>query len=177
MQEVYITEDRLKRLKEHKEALDNIEKQFDCKIEIVDKNIIRINAPDAFNEYILKDVIFAFGRGFDLNIAMKLINEGEFFAIIDLGNIFKKREQIHRIKSRIIGTNGKTKLYIEQVSNTKLSIYGDTVAFIGSENGIHEAETAVNAIIKGKTHKTAYRNMEAAHRKDKMQNEIDSIMK
>ncbi|MCL5433842.1 MAG: KH domain-containing protein [Candidatus Marsarchaeota archaeon] len=177
MQEVYITEEKVRQIKAQKATFNSLQTQFNCKIDIVDKNTIRINADNAFNEYILKDVIFAFGRGFDLATARKLIEDGEFFSIIDLGSIFKKKKQIYRIKARIIGKNGKTKLYIESVSGVKISIYGDTVAFIGTENGIHEAETAVNLIIKGKNHKTAYKHMEATHRKNNIQEKLNSIMK
>ncbi|MGC8648782.1 MAG: KH domain-containing protein [Candidatus Micrarchaeia archaeon] len=176
MQRIYIPEERIKLLKKNN-LIKEIEKNNDCRINIIDRNIVEIIAEDAFKEYLLKDVIFAFGRGFKLNIAEKLLYDNEYFFQIDLGNIFSKKTQIQRIKSRIIGRNGKTKMYIEEVSGAELSIYGDTVSFIGKEESIYEAKTAVKAIINGKTHRTAYRYMEAAHRKNKDQNEFSSIMK
>jgi len=176
MQEIYIPEERVRLLKSD-DLITKIEKKFNCKINIIDKNLVRIIAEDAVEEFLLKDVVFAFGRGFKLSTAEKIIDNNEYFFQIDLGNIFNKKEQIQRIKSRIIGKNGKTKLYIEEVSGAELSIYGDTVSFIGSEKSIEEAKTAVNAIINGKMHRTAYRYMEAAHRKNKNQDEFESIMR
>jgi ribosomal RNA assembly protein len=176
MQRIYIPEERIKVLRRNN-LIKEIEKKNNCKINIVDRNIVEITAEEAFKEYLLKEVIFAFGRGFKLNIAEKILYDNEYFFQIDLGNIFSKKTQIQRIKSRIIGKNGKTKMYIEEVSGADLSIYGDTISFIGKEESIYEAKTAVNAIINGKTHRTAYRYMEAAHRKNKNQNELSNIMK
>ena len=48
-----------------------------------------------------------------------------------------------------------------------ISIYGDTVSMIGDITQISEAETAINTIIDGGTHRTAYLRMEAMHRKNK----------
>ncbi len=48
-----------------------------------------------------------------------------------------------------------------------MSVYGDTVSFIGTIDEINEAETAVNTLIDGGTHRLAYTRMEAAHRKNK----------
>ena len=48
-----------------------------------------------------------------------------------------------------------------------ISVYGDTISIIGDITQIAEAETAINTIIDGGTHRLAYIKMEAMHRKNK----------
>lgn len=164
MEQVYIPKERLRQLGRDRKALGLLERICDCRIEVHEEYVTLEGAP--YSEFNAKNVIFAFGRGFDIEVARLLLDDVHYFSSIDL------REEVgdgrvSRIKARVIGENGRTKRYIEGVSSVKMSIYGDTVSFIGSINEIKEAETAVNTLIRGGTHKLAYLRMEAAHRKNK----------
>jgi ribosomal RNA assembly protein len=111
----------------------------------------------------------AFGRGFDIETACKLNDMDYYFASIDLEQLVNSEKRKKQVKARIIGREGRTKKYIEEVSGAKISIYGDTASFLGTIDEINEAETAVNTLIDGGTHRLAYARMEAAHRKNKRQ--------
>jgi ribosomal RNA assembly protein len=102
-----------------------------------------------------------------MDIACKLADDNYYFSSVDLGQIISSDKRVKQVKARIIGEEGRTKRYIEEVSSAKISVYGDTVSFIGSIEEINEAETAVNTLIEGGTHRLAYTRMEAAHRKNK----------
>jgi ribosomal RNA assembly protein len=167
MQQVYIPHARIKKLKENKSIISRIEKLCNCKISFGGEEVIEVNG-EAYPEYCAKNVIFAFGRGFEIDIAAKLAEDNYYFGSIDLKPLISSEKRLIQVKARIIGRDGKTKRYIEEVSAAKMSVYGDTVSFIGTIDEINEAETAVNTLIDGGTHRLAYTKMEAAHRKNKV---------
>lgn len=167
MQTVYIPKERLKKLGSDGEMIPRVERLCKCKIEInPEDDFVEIKG-DAYSEYSAKNIIYAFGRGFEMEIASKLSDMDYYFSSINLDEAISSEKRVKQVKARIIGESGRTKLYIEQVSGAKLSIYGDTVSFIGRIEEINEAETAVNTLIGGGTHRLAYLKMEAAHRKNK----------
>ncbi len=167
MQQLYITSERLKSLKKNPKELELVGRICNCAIAIGDDDLIMIEGHDAYGEFTAKNVIFAYGRGFEMKIALTLCHDDSYFESIDLEQLLGNERQISRVKSRIIGENGRAKTYMETVSGAKISVYGNTVSFIGSSLQINEAQTAVNTLIEGGTHKLAYLKMEAAHRKNK----------
>ena len=165
MQQIYIPTARVKKLKESGKELDRICKVCSCKTSIEGNNIILEG--DSFGEYQLLGVIEAFGRGFSLLVAEKLLGGNYYFSSIDIRDQTRNRKRIDNIKARLIGTEGKTKQHIETETLARIVIYGDTVSFIGKIDEIYEAETAVKTIIEGGSHRLAYDRMAAAHRKMK----------
>lgn len=166
LQQVYITKERVKKLRQEKSIIGKVEKLCKCKIALADDDIVEIEG-DAFSEFNAKNIIFAFGRGFDIDIACRLADADYYFNSIDLEQVLNNEKRIKQVKARVIGEAGKTKRYIEEVSNARISVYGNTISLIGTINEIGEAETAVNTIVEGGTHRLAYMKMEATHRKNK----------
>jgi ribosomal RNA assembly protein len=105
-----------------------------------------------------KDVVTAIGRGFPPETAFRLIrNEDDIFDMIDLRLIFGRSESdIKRIKGRIIGTEGKTRKLVEELTEADVVIYGHTVGIIGSFAEADTARNAVQMIIDGCEHHTMY---------------------
>ncbi len=168
MEQLYITSEKAKELKRDKSLVKSLEHLCSCKITIEGDDLIQIDG-DAYGEFSAKGILFAYGRGFNMDTARKLVGDEYYFSSIDIGQVFGNEKRVHQMKARIIGEGGRTKTYIEEVSGAKLSVYGDTVSFIGSITQINEAETAVNTLLEGGTHKLAYARMEEAHRKNKRQ--------
>jgi ribosomal RNA assembly protein len=166
MEDIYIPQERLQILKKDTKMQGVVERTCNCKIEIVGNEFVRVSG-GAFSEFVAKNVIFAFGRGFEMPIALLLADENYYFSSIDLKEALGTEKRITRIKARVIGVEGKTKRYIEGVSSARIMVYGHTISFIGNTDEIKEAETAVDTLIAGGTHKLAYLKMEAAHRKNK----------
>ncbi len=164
MQLVYIPKERLKRLGESK-TIERICKTCNCRLFIENGEAVRIEG-SAYDEFVARNVVHAFGRGFDIDIACRLANSDYYFSAIDLEQIFGNEKRIKQVKARIIGEEGRTKRYIEQVSSTRISVYGNTVGFIGKVENIREAEVAVNTLIDGGTHRLAYKKMETEHRRN-----------
>ncbi len=168
MQQVQITAERLKTLRKERGQLEQVERMCRCKIEMDPDGLIDIHGEDGYSEFVARNVLFAYGRGFEMRVAELLGKDDYYFATIDLGDLFGNQKRIRQMKARVIGEDGKTKTYIEGVSGVKISVYGDTVSFIGSQLQIEEAKTAVSTLLHGGTHKAAYAKMEAAHRKNKI---------
>jgi ribosomal RNA assembly protein len=111
-----------------------------------------------------KDVITALGRGFSPEHAFRLIRDEEaILDLIDLRGVFGKSEaDIKRVKGRIIGMNGKTRMIIEELTDTSVAVFGHTIAIIGTIEQVQVAREAVEMLIKGSMHGTVYRFL---HRK------------
>lgn len=113
---------------------------------------------DPLNELKAKDVVHAIGKGFSPQKAFQLFNEDEIIEIIDLRDIFGRNEsQIHRVKGRIIGMEGKARRVIEEMMGVVISVYGHTVALIGGYENVTLAREAIRMLIEGKQHNTVYK--------------------
>ncbi len=161
MEHILIPEKRAKLLEK---LLGNVEKMLSCKIKMVEGNEVVING-DAYSEFNAKNVIQAFGRGFELEKAYKLLSEDYFSKYVNFKDFFSNEEQIRRIKARVIGSSGKTKLYIEELSGADISIYGNTIGMIGKAGELTIASAGLQILLEGGNHKKAYNIMERMHRK------------
>lgn len=135
-----------------KETRETIEKVLDVKLSFED-NMIEIEG-EGINLYKAKNVVKAIGRGFTPEKAFRLFDDEEVLEIIDFGDHTDKKVKI--IKSRLIGTKGKTRKKIEYFSKCSVSIYGDTICLIGRHDQIAVAEEAVKRIIRGSKHTKVY---------------------
>ncbi|MCW3983141.1 MAG: KH domain-containing protein [Candidatus Bathyarchaeota archaeon] len=121
-----------------------------------------------------KDVATAIGRGFTPETAFRLIrNEDDIFDMVDLRLIFGRSDSdIKRVKARIIGTEGKTRKLIEELSEADVVVYGHTVGIIGSFEQADTARNAVQMIVDGCQHHTVYKYLQRKRtelKKEKME--------
>ena len=115
---------------------------------------------------IVEDVIRAIGRGFSPEHAMHLFKDNMDFFIFNLHDyVGKKDSHTKRIKSRIIGTDGKTKRAIENLTGADLSIYGHTVALIADFESMDVAKKAIDMLLSGSKHASVYRYVEREMKK------------
>ncbi len=154
----------------------DIEERLKVKLEIESEGggveiILPENAPDPTIIFRAKDVITAIGRGFSPDEAFRLIrNEDAVFDFTDLRTIFGRSESdIRRVKSRIIGMNGKTRRTIEELTEADMVVYGHTVGFIGTFEQVDAARNAVQMIIQGSEHHTVYAFLQKKRRELKKQ--------
>jgi ribosomal RNA assembly protein len=162
MQQFLIPTRRAKLLEKGK-LMEQLRERLGCSIELKDGNDVTVDG-GAFEEYNARNVIQAFGRGFDIDKAYKLLSDDYFFESIDMKDAFKSQDRIVRIKSRVIGAEGKTKNYIQEVSGAEMAIYGNTISIIGTVDEIKIAKAALNILLEGGTHSKAYFVMEKARR-------------
>jgi ribosomal RNA assembly protein len=117
-----------------------------------------------------QEVITAIARGFSPQRAFNLFEEGRALLTIDLRRFSGKSENsLARIKSRLIGSDGKARKLIEQLSGTEISIYGHTVSIIGDSEKSKVAEEALVKLASGGTHKAAYQMLQKYRSKQKLE--------
>jgi ribosomal RNA assembly protein len=81
--------------------------------------------------------------------------------MVDLRLVFGRSESdMKRLKGRIIGTEGKTRRLIEELTEANVVVYGHTVGIIGSFEEADAARNAVQMIIEGCEHHTVYRYLQ-----------------
>jgi ribosomal RNA assembly protein len=143
-----------------------IEERLNVKIDVDSEGSVTITltekAPDPSVLLKAKDVVTAIGRGFAPEATYRLIrNEDEIFDMIDLRQVFGRSESdVKRVKGRIIGTDGKTRRLIEELTEANVAVYGHTVGFIGSFTQVDAARNAAQMIIEGCQHQTVYRYLQ-----------------
>lgn len=115
-----------------------------------------------------RDIVRAIGRGFSPERAFRLFEDGVVLSIIDITDYVKRsRNNLVRVRARLIGRGGRTRRIIEETTHTYVSIYGDTVAIIGDEDDVRAAEEAVISLIKGAPHSAIYKMLDNYARKRK----------
>ncbi|MBI1979111.1 MAG: RNA-processing protein [Candidatus Aenigmarchaeota archaeon] len=105
-----------------------------------------------------KDIIIAFGRGFDFEESLDLLDEEYFLEVVNIGEFARKSigRQV-TLKGRVIGEGGVTKKMIEKYAGVKIAVYGKTVSVIGKPQNIRIAMNAVEMILSGSKHNSVYR--------------------
>ncbi|MDR0522906.1 MAG: KH domain-containing protein [Candidatus Methanoplasma sp.] len=110
----------------------------------------------------LMDVLKAVGRGFNPDRAARLFADDEYLEVIDLkGAAGDRPNQVGRVRGRLIGTGGKTRRIIEDLTGCYVSVYGNTVALIGDSVSLPVAKHAIELILNGSEHSTVYRYLES----------------
>jgi ribosomal RNA assembly protein len=116
------------------------------------------------------EVITAISRGFSPERAYRLFEDEEMmFQQMDLHDYAgKSPNALERIKGRIIGEGGKARRMIEELSGSYVSVYGHMVAFIGNFREVKLATDAIAMLAKGSMHKSVYKMLQDAKRRDKI---------
>ena len=124
--------------------------------------------PDVSVLFTVRNISQAIGRGFSPGRAMALINEDQELLILDLEEyVGTSKNALNRVKGRIIGRGGKSRALLEELTECLISVYGSTVAMIGSYEMLPVAREAVEMLINGAFHKTVWNHLYAYRRKMK----------
>src|SRR2546428_671885 len=107
-----------------------------------------------------KDIIQAMARGFSEDRAFRLLDEDAYFEVFDIKDFAHSRNRVAQIRARIIGTRGKTRRLIEELTGVEVSVWGHTVALIGGTFEMAIAREAVFMLLRGSEHKTVDRFLE-----------------
>lgn len=103
-----------------------------------------------------RDFVRAIAYGFSPKRALRLLDEMQTLEIIDLKEFYRRREDLVRVKGRIIGESGKARQMIEEMAGADISIYDHYVAIIGDFEQVRIAREAVMMLINGRQHRTVY---------------------
>ncbi|HYG00448.1 MAG TPA: KH domain-containing protein [Candidatus Saccharimonadales bacterium] len=116
------------------------------------------------------EIILAISKGFSPQRAFRLLSDECILQLVDLREYSgKSLNSLDRIKSRLIGQNGKFRKNLEDFSGSDISIYGHFAGFIGTFDETSLALNAILMICKGSSHKTVYHMLEEHKRKEKLE--------
>ena len=130
--------------------------------------ILTPEAQDITVIFIVKNIVQAIGRGFSPVRAEILSREDYDLNILDLRDyVGDSRNALSRVKGRIIGKDGKSRSILEELTETRVSVYGYSVGIIGHVESLDVAREAILMLVKGSFHKTVWNYLYAYRRKMK----------
>jgi len=115
-----------------------------------------------------ENILKAIARGFSSQRAFRLLDDDQFLEVLDITDFAGDSERaISRLKGRVIGEQGKTRETIERMTDTYVSIYGKTIATIGSAEQLAVAREAIEMLLSGREHSTVYRFLDRKRKEAK----------
>ena len=144
------------------ETKKEIETKTETKIIVSSKEgDVTIKGEDSLKVYKAAHVIKSIGRGFNPDIALNLLNKDFCLEIVNMKDFCRKtKNDLIRIKARIIGTKGKARRILESMTGCEISVYGKTVCIIGEVERAMLAREAVEKLLAGSTHSNIYKWLE-----------------
>ena len=116
----------------------------------------------------VRDMVKAIARGFSPQKAFRLFDDEVYFELMDIRDyVGKSAKRIRLMRGRLIGTDGKTRRIIEELTGTNVSIYGNTVGIIGKLMEVDISKRAVEMVLRGSEHSAVYRFLESKRREKK----------
>ncbi|MBX4212337.1 hypothetical protein KW787_02690 [Candidatus Pacearchaeota archaeon] len=155
----------VERTGEIRRTKEELEEKLKVKITIVGRKVTIEGDP--LEEYEASAVLDAISFGFSAKKALMLKSEDMIFRKIPIRN-FTRRKDLRDVKSRLIGTEGKTKKTVETIAECDIVIQKNSVGVIGSTESVDAAETAITNIIKGSKQANAYRYLERMNQSRKV---------
>ncbi len=135
---------------------------------------IRITGEDSLSLYAIREVVRAIGRGFNPDIARLLLKPDYVLEIIQLQEFVKnKKNHFDRVRGRVIGSGGKAREQIEQLTESFICVYGKTVSIIGDNESVVIAKKAVESLLNGSPHSNVYRFLEKNRKNIKKHRMLD----
>ena len=161
MQEIYI-EDIAKVIKNK----NKLEKQLKIKLTNKGKNIF-VNGR-AENEFTALEVLKAIDLGFSAQKALLLTEEHTILQTLNIKDI-TKRQDLERIRARIIGTQGRALKNLTNLTNCAISLKDNKIGVIGNTEEIEPAIQAITSLIHGSKHGNVYARTERNKKRKRLE--------
>ncbi|MBN1923732.1 MAG: RNA-processing protein [Nanoarchaeota archaeon] len=164
--EINIPEDRIAVLIGTKGSVKKaLEKGFKAKMFINDEGVVVIRGPDSLKIWTLEKVVKAIGRGFNPEIARLLEKDDYDFELINLKDYGRSKNDIERLRGRVIGREGTSKKMLEDKTGAYLIVYGKTVGIIAKLDVIEMTRNAIEMLLKGAKHVTVFKYLDKENQK------------
>lgn len=139
---------------------------------------VTITGEDAIAVMSACEYVKAIGRGFSPQRAKKLLTEGYYLLIVDIRDfVGRSKKRIPVVRGRIIGRRGRVRELIEEYSGVMVSVMGNTVALIGTEEEIDIARVALDMLLHGAEHHSIFSYLEKKRRDLAVPREIEDVEK
>ena len=107
-----------------------------------------------------RDVVQAIGRGFSEERAFRLLEDDVYLEVLDIKDFARSKARLEQIRARLIGTHGKTRRILEELTSVDVSVMGHTISLLGPTFEMAIAREAVVMLLRGSEHATVYRFLE-----------------
>lgn len=135
-----------------KMLVDSTEGDIELDVSKLDDPAMALVAPN---------IVKAIGRGFSPEYALELLDGGTVLEVLDVRDfVGKKPNHVARVRARLIGTRGKTRRIMEDLTETHISVFGNTVSVIGGSVQVSITMRAIEMLLEGAEHATVYRFLE-----------------
>lgn len=151
-------------IRKHLESITKSKIQVDSK-----EGDVHIEGNDSVQLFALKDVVTAIARGFNPDTAQLLLKQDYALEVLSLVDFADTKNDLERVKGRVIGAEGKARRHIEHTAEVFISVYGKTIAIIGRTSNVSLAKRAIANLLSGSTHSGTYRWLERQARELRLQ--------
>ncbi len=126
-------------------------------------------SPDPVMELKVTAFVNAIGRGFSPDRAKKLLMDDAFLDTMHISDYTGGRKnRLQRMRGRLIGAAGKSRKTLEELTETSISVQGDTVAVIGDPVEIELAKSGIDMLLRGSEHSAVFHFLEHKRRELKL---------
>lgn len=145
-----------------------IEEAFNVKIEVDEKRgivyLVPLPGVPAFKVLKARKALEAISLGFSVDDALRLAEDLVTFEVIDVSEAARNRHDLERIMARIIGTKGRFKKTLEEMTGTSIAISNKKVGIIGDYEQVRVAHEAISKIVRGFSHSRVLSFLESESR-------------
>ncbi len=164
VQEIYI--ENLKEVIRSKKRLER-----ELKVKITNKGHLVFVDAQPEKEFIAIEVLEAINAGFSADKALDLQQDNFMLQTVHIKDI-TKRNDLERVRARIIGTKGKTLKTLSNLTNCEIAMDDNEIGLIGPAEEMEDAVQAVTSLINGSKQGNVYGRLER-QRKKKGQDDAD----
>ena len=145
-------------------AQKKLETKLEVKISNRGKEVTIEGSPE--DEYTAEKVIDALNFGFPFSTALSIKQEDLIFEIINIKD-HTKRQDLSRVRARIIGTKGKTLNTLTTLTDCEFSLSDNNVGIIGNVEEIEDAKQSIISLIQGSKQSNVYARAEKQRKRKK----------
>tara|TARA_Y100000310_G_scaffold105664_2_gene104149 strand:- start:802 stop:1356 length:555 start_codon:yes stop_codon:yes gene_type:complete len=138
---------------------------------------VNVSGKDAIQLYAAREIVSAIGRGFNPDVALRLLKADYAFELIQLADYARNKHDEKRLRGRVIGSEGKSRRLVEELTQTDVTVYGKTVGIIGEAYNVTIARRAVVSLLNGSTHAKVYKWLEQQRKKGMEDNSLETESK
>lgn len=152
MQETY--SESIRKVMLHKHELEE-----NLDIKITNKGKLIFVEGNAEDEYLALKIIEAIDLGFPIAVALTLRDEEIILQVLNIRDV-TKRNDLERIRARIIGTHGKTLKNMKFLTDCEVVLHDNKIGIIGHADDIAEAITSLKSLVQGSKQGHVYARLE-----------------
>ncbi len=140
-----------------KKAVPAIENRVKVKISFRKESVVVKGSE--LNEFLIEKVVQAIDFGFKVDDALLLLNEDFVLEFIEVKE-HTRRKNLKEVRARLIGTGGKARKTIENLTGSEIVIHNNTVGVIVDSEHLDAVVQGVESLIQGAKHGNVFAYLE-----------------